>query len=60
MLFVTLTYSGVTMAVWYGQGSGRFAAFALSEISANHPLRHCTVFDEGRSLKASDKIGEQY
>jgi hypothetical protein len=49
VLFVTLTYSGVIMAVWYGQGSGWFEAFALSEISANHPLRHCTVFVRGRN-----------
>jgi hypothetical protein len=38
---LTLTYRGAMMAVWYGQGSGLFAAFAASVISANQPFRHC-------------------
>ena len=43
VLCVTLTYRGPIIAVWYGLGSGWFEAFAASDRSANHPLRHCTV-----------------
>jgi hypothetical protein len=43
---LTLTYRGARMAVWYGQGSGLFAAFAASVISANQPFRHCEKTEE--------------